>query len=132
MMGGKVENVKIPWGGKFGYLDVVTFAVTEQVDLAVPGPEQPLVDGVESLFRKGELNVIVKGQTWGKVADEKAEFQSLDPLLLPHYWKDQNRSLKHSWLDILSLLLNSVHSFPTNSPKLPNTSTRSLSHLENA
>ena len=55
MMGGKVENVKIPWGGKSGYLDVVTFAVTEQVDLAVPGPEQPLVDGVESLFRKGEF-----------------------------------------------------------------------------
>jgi phosphoribosylamine--glycine ligase/phosphoribosylformylglycinamidine cyclo-ligase len=55
MMGGKVENVKIPWGGKHGYLDVVTFAVTEQVDLAVPGPEQPLVDGVESLFRKGEF-----------------------------------------------------------------------------
>ena len=54
MMGGKVENVKIPWGGKHGYLDVVTFAVTEQVDLAVPGPEQPLVDGVESLFKKGE------------------------------------------------------------------------------
>jgi phosphoribosylamine--glycine ligase/phosphoribosylformylglycinamidine cyclo-ligase len=54
LMGGKVENVKIPWGGKYGYLDVVTFAVTEQVDLAVPGPEQPLVDGVENLFRKGE------------------------------------------------------------------------------
>ena len=128
-MGGKVENVKIPWGGKFGYLDVVTFAVTEQVDLAVPGPEQPLVDGVESLFRKGEL--LVKGQRGGEVADEKAEFQSLDPLLLLLCWKDQSRSLKHSWLDILSLLLNSVHSFPTNLPKLPNTSTRSLSHLAN-
>lgn len=25
-----------------------------QVDLCIPGPEQPLVDGVERVFRKGE------------------------------------------------------------------------------
>jgi len=28
----------------------------DQVDLVIPGPEQPLVDGVESHFRKGKHN----------------------------------------------------------------------------
>lgn len=54
LMGGKVENVAVPWGGQHGYLKVVEFAVQQRVDLAVPGPEQPLVEGVEGLFRKGE------------------------------------------------------------------------------
>lgn len=53
-MGGKVENVVLPWGGSAGYLEVIKFAVDQKVDLAVPGPEQPLVDGVESLFKRGQ------------------------------------------------------------------------------
>lgn len=53
MMGGKVENVLMPWGGKDGYMEIVQWAVWNEVDLAVPGPEQPLVDGVEAAFRKG-------------------------------------------------------------------------------
>jgi phosphoribosylamine--glycine ligase/phosphoribosylformylglycinamidine cyclo-ligase len=53
-MGGKVENVVLPWGGSAGYLEVVKFAVEQKIDLAVPGPEQPLVDGVEGLFKRGE------------------------------------------------------------------------------
>lgn len=57
LMGGKVENVSLPWGGKHGYSGVVEFAVQQGVDLAVPGPEQPLVEGVEGLFRKGEYGV---------------------------------------------------------------------------
>jgi phosphoribosylamine--glycine ligase/phosphoribosylformylglycinamidine cyclo-ligase len=32
---------------------LVEFALENKVDLVVPGPEQPLVDGVESSFRKG-------------------------------------------------------------------------------
>jgi phosphoribosylamine--glycine ligase/phosphoribosylformylglycinamidine cyclo-ligase len=54
MMGGKVQNLDIPWGGSAGYEDIVQWASEEDVDLAVPGPEQPLVDGVEVLFKKGE------------------------------------------------------------------------------
>ncbi len=53
MMGGKVENVSIPWGGKAGFSGVVTWARERDIDLVVPGPEQPLVDGVELAFRKG-------------------------------------------------------------------------------
>jgi len=57
MMGGKVENVVLPWGGKHGYSEVVSFAAAQKVDLAVPGPEQPLVDGVEGLFRRGKSSL---------------------------------------------------------------------------
>jgi phosphoribosylamine--glycine ligase/phosphoribosylformylglycinamidine cyclo-ligase len=32
---------------------LVEFAVEKGVTLVVPGPEQPLVDGVEEVFRKG-------------------------------------------------------------------------------
>ena len=53
LMGGKVENLLVPWGGAAGYGDVVNWAVGRGVDLVVPGPEQPLVDGVETLFKKG-------------------------------------------------------------------------------
>ena len=53
MMGGIVENVALPWGGKMGFVEIVSWAKEKEVDLVVPGPEQPLVDGVELAFRKG-------------------------------------------------------------------------------
>jgi phosphoribosylamine--glycine ligase/phosphoribosylformylglycinamidine cyclo-ligase len=53
IMGGKVSNVALPWGGKNGYEAVVAWAKEQQLDLVVPGPEQPLVEGVEVLLRKG-------------------------------------------------------------------------------
>ena len=54
MIGGKVENVLLPWGGTTGFASIVDWAIERTVDLVVPGPEQPLVDGVELAFRKGE------------------------------------------------------------------------------
>lgn len=54
LIGGKCKNVAAPWGGKAGYEGVVKFAQEQGVDLVVPGPEQPLVDGAEAIFRKGE------------------------------------------------------------------------------
>lgn len=54
LIGGKCQNVAVPWGGKAGYAGVVQYAQEQGVDLVVPGPEQPLVDGVEAEFRKGE------------------------------------------------------------------------------
>jgi phosphoribosylamine--glycine ligase/phosphoribosylformylglycinamidine cyclo-ligase len=54
LLGPKCENVAVPWGGAAGYAGVVGFALKQTVDLVVPGPEQPLVDGVEGEFRKGE------------------------------------------------------------------------------
>ena len=53
-MGGKVENVVVPFGGSSGYKGVVAWATEKEVDLVIPGPEQPLVDGVESMFKKGK------------------------------------------------------------------------------
>lgn len=54
---GKVVNVSesdLPqgWGKEFEHL--LKWASSNQVDLVIPGPEQPLVDGVEAVFRKGE------------------------------------------------------------------------------
>jgi len=45
----KVQNVNIS-GGDFPKL--VQFALDNNVNLVVPGPEQPLVDGIETYFRK--------------------------------------------------------------------------------
>jgi phosphoribosylamine--glycine ligase/phosphoribosylformylglycinamidine cyclo-ligase len=56
LMGGKVQNVSIPWGGSKGYGAVVQWAKGNNVDLVVPGPEQPLVEGVEQELRKGKLD----------------------------------------------------------------------------
>lgn len=63
-LGGKIENVNAPWGGKDGYEGVVKFAKDSKVDLVVPGPEQPLVDGAEREFRKGELPTDSIFQRW--------------------------------------------------------------------
>jgi len=54
LMGSKVQNVSIPWGGSKGYGAVVDWAKEHKVDLVVPGPEQPLVEGVEAQLRKGQ------------------------------------------------------------------------------
>lgn len=53
LMGGKVENVAVPFGGAKGFKEVVQFAQEKGVELVVPGPELPLVEGCEVAFRKG-------------------------------------------------------------------------------
>ena len=63
LMGGKVQNVVIPWGGSKGYQAVVDFAKTQKIDLVVPGPEQPLVEGVEQLLKEGRWTALY--QAWG-------------------------------------------------------------------
>ncbi|KAH8990162.1 aminoimidazole ribonucleotide synthetase [Lactarius hatsudake] len=45
----KVSNVNLP---DQSFQSLVKWAVTNDINLVVPGPEQPLVDGVESHFRK--------------------------------------------------------------------------------
>ncbi|KAI0034139.1 phosphoribosylglycinamide synthetase [Vararia minispora EC-137] len=47
----KVTNVTLA-GKVEGFSEVVAWAVDNRIDLVVPGPEQPLVDGVEGYFRK--------------------------------------------------------------------------------
>ncbi|OCF35015.1 phosphoribosylamine-glycine ligase [Kwoniella heveanensis BCC8398] len=52
LMGGKVSNLPLAWGAPPAFRSIVEFAQKEGIDLVVPGPEQPLVDGVEGAFRK--------------------------------------------------------------------------------
>ncbi|PVG01858.1 putative bifunctional purine ade1 [Serendipita vermifera] len=49
LMEKKAVNVPIA-ADKFS--ELVKFAVEKDIDLVVPGPEQPLVDGIEAVFRK--------------------------------------------------------------------------------
>ena len=55
LMGGKVQNLSLSWGPADAFGSVIAWALENKIDLVVPGPEQPLVDGAELAFRKGEL-----------------------------------------------------------------------------
>ncbi|KAJ1867311.1 hypothetical protein LPJ78_001116 [Coemansia sp. RSA 989] len=52
--GGKIENVAIGHS-KSDFSALVSFAHTQQVGLVVPGPEQPLVDGITDVFKKAGI-----------------------------------------------------------------------------
>jgi phosphoribosylamine--glycine ligase/phosphoribosylformylglycinamidine cyclo-ligase len=47
----KVKN--IPQVRQADFVGLVTFARAQDVNLVVPGPEIPLVNGIEGFFRKG-------------------------------------------------------------------------------
>ncbi|KAJ2348144.1 Bifunctional purine biosynthetic protein ade1, partial [Coemansia sp. RSA 2618] len=49
--GGKIENVAIGHS-KGDFATLVSFAQAQDVGLVVPGPEQPLVDGITDVFRR--------------------------------------------------------------------------------
>ncbi|KAJ2172234.1 Bifunctional purine biosynthetic protein ade1, partial [Coemansia sp. RSA 560] len=49
--GGKIENVAIGHSAS-DFAKLVEFAQTQSVGLVVPGPEQPLVDGISDAFKK--------------------------------------------------------------------------------
>ncbi|KAL0951466.1 hypothetical protein HGRIS_008154 [Hohenbuehelia grisea] len=51
---------------------LVEFAVKNQIDLVVPGPEQPLVEGVESHFRKVGIPVFGPSQRAASMEGSKA------------------------------------------------------------
>ncbi|EJD03673.1 bifunctional purine ADE1 [Fomitiporia mediterranea MF3/22] len=55
----KTTNVDIGAGPDF--TELVAFAIHRNVNLVVPGPEQPLVDGIEAAFRK--VGIAVFGPT---------------------------------------------------------------------
>ncbi|TYJ58428.1 phosphoribosylamine-glycine ligase [Cryptococcus floricola] len=57
LMGGKVENLALPWGAPPAFASIVEWSQAQNVDLVVPGPEQPLVDGVEGAFKKAGIAV---------------------------------------------------------------------------
>ncbi|KAI0688679.1 phosphoribosylglycinamide synthetase [Cytidiella melzeri] len=54
------------------FRDLVQLAVAEQISLVLPGPEQPLVDGVESSFRKVGIPVFGPTQLAARMEGSKA------------------------------------------------------------
>ncbi|KAF8665399.1 hypothetical protein AX16_000418 [Volvariella volvacea WC 439] len=54
------------------YPKLIDFAVREKIDLVVPGPEQPLVEGVESHFRKVGIPVFGPGERAARMEGSKA------------------------------------------------------------
>jgi len=50
----KVSHVILPAPT---FQNLSEWAVANDINLVIPGPEQPLVDGVESYFRKGAFHV---------------------------------------------------------------------------
>lgn len=50
-----LPNVKnIPQVHPNDFQGLVTFARAQDVDLVIPGPEAPLIDGIEGVFRAGK------------------------------------------------------------------------------
>jgi Phosphoribosylglycinamide synthetase, N domain len=86
----KAKNVDI---GVTEFQKLVKFAQENNVNLVVPGPEVPLVDGIESWFRKGEVQLFAH-------TNEKLEYPALDQLKKLREWKDQRRFPKNLWNDI--------------------------------
>ncbi|KAI0348341.1 aminoimidazole ribonucleotide synthetase [Trametopsis cervina] len=65
----KTKNVK---PGSNDFQDLVQLALAEEVSLVVPGPEQPLVDGVETVFRKVGIPVFGPSQLAARMEGSKA------------------------------------------------------------
>lgn len=53
-LGSKVSNVSI---AVTDFEQLLSFAVENKINLVIPGPEKPLVEGVEAVFRKRESPV---------------------------------------------------------------------------
>ncbi|KAH8119908.1 bifunctional purine ADE1 [Phellopilus nigrolimitatus] len=66
----KTTNVDVPSSPDFAAL--VAFAVQNNVTLVVPGPEQPLVDGIETAFRKVGIPVFGPSARAARMEGSKA------------------------------------------------------------
>ncbi|KAI0322163.1 aminoimidazole ribonucleotide synthetase [Amylostereum chailletii] len=67
--GSKIKNLTL---SSSGFAETVSWAVDNRIDLVVPGPEQPLVDGVESYFRKVGIPVFGPSQLAARMEGSKA------------------------------------------------------------
>ncbi|KAI0814813.1 aminoimidazole ribonucleotide synthetase [Irpex lacteus] len=65
----KTKNVKSPSND---FRDLVQLALAEEITLVLPGPEQPLVDGVETYFRKAGIPVFGPTQLAARMEGSKA------------------------------------------------------------
>ncbi|KII94152.1 hypothetical protein PLICRDRAFT_101232 [Plicaturopsis crispa FD-325 SS-3] len=69
LLGPKSTNVDLPSND---FSQLVEFAVKNDVNLVVPGPEQPLVDGVETYFRKVGIPVFGPSTLAARMEGSKA------------------------------------------------------------
>ncbi|KAI0041892.1 aminoimidazole ribonucleotide synthetase [Auriscalpium vulgare] len=65
----KVSNINL---GSAGFQEIVKWAVEHEINLVVPGPEQPLVDGVEGFFRKVGIPVFGPSALAARMEGSKA------------------------------------------------------------
>ena len=111
----RTTNVDVPLGNNFKSL--VAFAIEKevsalylsicaiihrstQVTLVVPGPEQPLVDGIETAFRKGAICLAVFLFPFLPLTlAVQLEYQYLDHRLVQRVWKAPRRSPRRSCPD---------------------------------
>lgn len=49
----KAQKVSIPLQPETNFKEMLEWAVENGIDLVVPGPEIPLVDGIHDAFKKG-------------------------------------------------------------------------------
>ena len=54
----KTKNIDL---GVHDYDKLVQFAKENEINLVVPGPDAPIVDGIETYFRKGTLTTCAIG-----------------------------------------------------------------------
>jgi phosphoribosylamine--glycine ligase/phosphoribosylformylglycinamidine cyclo-ligase len=67
---GKAVNVQVPLSANFK--EIVQFAVEKDVGLVIPGPEQPLVDGIQSAFQKVGIPVFGPSKNAAQLEGSKA------------------------------------------------------------
>ncbi|KIP12546.1 hypothetical protein PHLGIDRAFT_81797 [Phlebiopsis gigantea 11061_1 CR5-6] len=65
----KTKNISV---GENTFHELVAFALEEKISLVLPGPEQPLVDGVEEHFRKVGIPVFGPTQLAARMEGSKA------------------------------------------------------------
>ncbi|KAJ3261374.1 hypothetical protein HK103_005982 [Boothiomyces macroporosus] len=80
-VGPKINQVTVPVAAPH-FKEIVEFAVSNNVELVVPGPEQPLVDGIEASFRK--VGIPVFGPSKGAAELEGSKAFSKD-FMARHY-----------------------------------------------
>ena len=82
------------------FSSLVRFARDRSVNLVIPGPEVPLVNGIADFFRRGKaFGCPLKECISLTDAGLKPVYDVLDPARLPHAWKAQKHSRRISCLD---------------------------------
>lgn len=87
----KVSNVNVKGDD---YPGLVQFAQKNGVNLVVPGPEAPLVDGIQGYFQAGSYTYSRRHP--GEMLTRQLESACLDRPKIQHAWKARKHSQKTS------------------------------------